>query len=106
MEDERRAAAPTARRKISSWPSFRKISCQLDVPALIHEPGIFRFKPIIDGARASDFGLLNRLWPKKPIEVTYNYEFRFYDARRFKNGTIALYSTTGQSAKSDNVSPQ
>jgi hypothetical protein len=73
---------------------------------LIHEPGVFGFKLIVDEARASDFGFLDRLWPKKPIEVAYNSELRFYDARSFQNGTIALYSTTGRSVKSDNGSAQ
>ncbi len=67
---------------------------------LIHEPGIYEFKLKIDEARADDFGFLDRLWPSQATEVSYKAELRFWDARSFQNGTIAMYSTTGRSAKS------
>jgi hypothetical protein len=73
---------------------------------LIHEPGVFQFKLIVDEARASEFGLFDRLWPKKPVEIAFSSELRFYDARSFQNGKIALYSTTGQSAKNDSDTVQ
>ncbi|HVZ04753.1 hypothetical protein [Hyphomicrobium sp.] len=68
---------------------------------LIHEPGVYQFKLIADEARPNEFGFLDRIWPSKPAQVNFSSELRFYDARSFQNGTIAMYSTTGQSAKSD-----
>jgi hypothetical protein len=70
---------------------------------LIHEPGIYQFRLAVDEARVEDFGPLDRIWRAKPAAVTFTSELRFYDARSFQNGTIALYSTTGQSAKSDDA---
>lgn len=70
---------------------------------LIHEPGIYQFTLTLDEARTEDFGFLDRVWRAKPVEVSYQSELRFWDARSFQNGTIAMYSTTGRSAKSDNA---
>ena len=73
---------------------------------LIHEPGVYQFKLTLDEARTEDFGFLDQAWRAKPTEVTYSAELRFYDARSFQNGTIAMYSTTGRSAKNSDASPQ
>jgi len=68
---------------------------------LIHEPGVYQFRVILDEARADDFGFLDRIWPTKPTQVSFDSELRFYDARSFQDGTIAMYTTNGRSAKSD-----
>ena len=73
---------------------------------LIHEPGVYQFKLTLDEARTEDFGFLDQVWRTKPTEVTYSAELRFYDARSFQNGTIAMYSTTGRSAKNSDAAPQ
>ncbi|MGQ0456159.1 MAG: hypothetical protein ACT4OU_03750 [Hyphomicrobium sp.] len=65
---------------------------------LITEPGVFKFKLILDEASSS--GPLDRLASKKPVEASFDMEIRFYDARSFQNGTIAMYSTTGGSTVS------
>jgi hypothetical protein len=73
---------------------------------LIHEAGTYDFKLTIDEARGDDFRFLDRFWPSKSAEVSYQSELRFWDARSFQNGTIAMYSTSGSSAKSSHAPVQ
>lgn len=73
---------------------------------LIHEPGVFQFKLTLDEAVPKGFGFLDRLGGRRPADVSFEMELREYDARAFQLGTLPLYSTTGQSAKStDAASP-
>lgn len=51
---------------------------------LIHEPGVYQFKLTLDEARTEDFGFIDQVW----------------------NGTIAMYSTTGRSAKNSDAAAQ
>lgn len=67
---------------------------------LIREPGVYDFKLKIDEARAEELGFLDRFWRPKSTDVSYKSELRFWDARSFQTGTIAMYSTTGRSARS------
>jgi hypothetical protein len=67
---------------------------------------VYDFKLTIDEARGDDFGFLDRFWPSKSAEVSYQSELRFWDARSFQNGTIAMYSTSGSSAKSSHAPVQ
>ena len=67
---------------------------------LITEPGVFRFKLLLDEAESDDFGALDRLFPKTRGSVSFEAQLRNYDARAFNVGTLPLFSTTGRSAKS------
>jgi hypothetical protein len=70
------------------------------------EPGQFRFKLILDEAEVDDFGPLDKVWPKKPATVNFQMELRYYDARAFQTGTLAMHSITGKAARSGDETPK
>ena len=72
---------------------------------LIREPGVYEFKLMLDEAQVDDFGPLDRIARHGPAQLSFSMNLRDYDARAFLNGTLPLYSTTGRSAKSGDVSP-
>lgn len=67
---------------------------------LVTEPGRFRFKLTLDEAEVSDFGIFYRFFRGAPPSASFEMELRHYDARAFQNGTLALHSTSGRSARS------
>ncbi|MFN0218180.1 MAG: hypothetical protein ACKVP4_05100 [Hyphomicrobium sp.] len=70
---------------------------------LITEPGVYKFKLILDEASSS--GPLDRVTSRKPVEASFDMELRIWDARAFQNGTIPMYSTTGRSVASGSSAP-
>ncbi|MBA2125982.1 hypothetical protein DLM45_07060 [Hyphomicrobium methylovorum] len=72
---------------------------------LIREPGTYHFRLILDEATSEGFGFLDRFGVRGPAEVSFDMDLREYDARAFQVGTLPLYSTSGQSAKSTNQEP-
>ncbi len=64
------------------------------------EPGLYRFRLMLDEAGGDETSFLDRLWPQKPGTVAFEMGLRNYDARAFNVGSLPMYSTTGRSAKS------
>lgn len=65
---------------------------------LITEPGVYKFKLLLDEASSS--GPLDSLTKSNAVAASFDMELRFWDARSFQNGTIPMYATTGGSAAS------
>lgn len=72
---------------------------------LIRDPGVYKFRLVLDKAEVSDFGPLDKIFSRGPAGVTFEMQLRDYDARAFTNGTLPLYSTTGRSAKGGDEHP-
>jgi hypothetical protein len=73
---------------------------------LIRDPGVYKFRLVLDKAEVNDFGPLDKFFHHGPAEVTFAMELRGYDARAFNVGTLPLYSTTGRSAKGGDAPPE
>ena len=66
---------------------------------LIREPGSYRFTLRLD--EAIEGGIFNWLWHRRPTALSFERELRFYDARAFTNGTIAMFAKDWRSSTSD-----
>lgn len=67
---------------------------------IIREVGPYRISLRLEIAEGDDVGVLDRLLGAKAPELVFERELKFYDARAFQNGTIALYARDWRSASS------
>jgi hypothetical protein len=73
---------------------------------LVHEPGSYRFKLMLDDGNGDNPGWFDRIvgslgwtpWRRHPPSVSFERELRWYDARAFNNGTLPMYATSWRSA--------
>jgi hypothetical protein len=65
---------------------------------IIREIGPYQMRITLDQATVGEVGVLDRLFKSRPVSVTFERELRFYDARAFNNGTIAMYARDWRSS--------
>lgn len=70
---------------------------------LATEPGRFNFRLILDEAKPE--GWFDKWTRAKPVEANFQMELRYFDARAFQNGTLPMYSTTGNATNSADGAP-
>jgi len=66
---------------------------------LVREVGPYRFRLLVRQAPVDDFGFLDRIFPDQPVEIAFEMELKFYDARSFQNATLPLYSIAWRANK-------
>jgi hypothetical protein len=68
---------------------------------LIRQPGPYRFVLRLDEASSDGAGLFDWLWHRRANALAFERELRFYDARAFNNGTLAMYAPDWRSTMSE-----
>lgn len=70
-------------------------------PQIIRETGPYKMRVTLDQAGAGPAGIVDKLFPPKPVSIAFERDLKHYDARAFNTGTLALFARDWRSNTTD-----